>query len=35
MSRRLTPWLLMLPGIGWLTVFMIVPCVLVLRDVLL
>src|SRR4029453_15225165 len=27
MSRRLTSWLLMLPGIGWLTAFMIVPCV--------
>ena len=29
MSSRLRSWLLMLPGIGWLTVFMIVPCLLV------
>lgn len=29
MSPRLRSWLLMLPGIGWLTVFMIVPCLIV------
>ncbi len=29
MSQRLRSWLLMLPGIGWLTVFMILPCLLV------
>jgi len=29
MTPRLRSWLLMLPGIGWLTVFMIVPCLIV------
>ncbi len=29
MTLRLRSWLLMLPGIGWLTAFMIVPCLLV------
>ena len=29
MDQRLRSWLLMLPGIGWLTVFMIVPCLLI------
>lgn len=29
MSARLSAWLLMLPGIGWLTVFMVVPTLLV------
>jgi spermidine/putrescine transport system permease protein len=29
MTARMQSWLLMLPGIGWLTVFMIVPCLIV------
>jgi len=29
MTPRLRSWLLMLPGIGWLTAFMIVPCLIV------
>lgn len=28
-ARRLTSFLLILPGVGWLTVFMIVPCLIV------
>ncbi|CAN5172728.1 ABC transporter permease [soil metagenome] len=30
MSRRLTAWLLMLPGLSWLTLLMIVPCAIIL-----
>ena len=29
MSKRLSSFLLILPGVGWLTVFMIVPCLIV------
>jgi len=29
MTPRLRSWLLMLPGIGWLTAFMVVPCLIV------
>lgn len=29
MTRRLTSFLLILPGLGWLTVFMIVPCLII------
>ena len=29
MTRRLTSWLLILPGLGWLTMFMIIPCLII------